>query len=290
MFKIFRAINRLIQEVVWALRHPRITVSSLREVRAHHDYPNSGVASIPMGLALMGAGVSTFERILKISGRTAPPTYPLSWLKEKLSKSAEQAQVNFRVLFDEFGSDKGTWHGYSYLYGLILSAMPSREIKILEIGVGSRRKSIPSNMGKSGHPGASLRAFTHYSNLVTCVGLDVDPDIHIREERISTHFFDQLNPESWTQLPGHVRESQFDLIIDDGLHSPIANLNSALACLGMLGDEGFLVIEDVPDRALPVWDLISVAGVPDFELRKIRFHLANCIVLARPAALRKVGL
>jgi hypothetical protein len=54
-----------------------------------------------------------------------------------------------------------------------------------------------------------------------------------------------------------------DRDIDDGLHSPNANLATLVFGLSRLNMEGCLVIEDISPDAVPLWQIVSAALLPD---------------------------
>jgi hypothetical protein len=58
-------------------------------------------------------------------------------------------------------------------------------------------------------------------------------------------------------LPGIFGVENFDLIIDDGLHSPQANLNSLLFAMKFSKPGGLIWIEDIPLRSLEIWYLVK---------------------------------
>jgi hypothetical protein len=175
-----------------------------------------------------------------------------------LSERASSCARTLGHLFDKFGSDKSTTHNYHYLYGFLLSNLPN-PYKLLEIGLGSNNTSIPSNMGELGRPGASLRAFKEFSPDSEIVGADIDSTISV--EKCSVFHVDQLRPESFASITKGAGYG-FDLIIDDGLHSPDANLNTLHFALRHLSPGGFVVVEDIPQEALPIWGIVQtmIAG------------------------------
>ena len=160
-----------------------------------------------------------------------------------------------KLLFNKSGSDKASNHGYEGIYFSILESLKFEARNILEIGIGTNNPKLVSNMGKKGTPGASLKAMRDYSENFHIVGVDIDEEILFSEERISTFQLDQLSEESWVELIRIQNGKKFDFIIDDGLHSPTANLNTILYGLGLLKDDGIMLIEDIPERALPIWEL-----------------------------------
>ena len=50
--------------------------------------------------------------------------------------------------------------------------------------------------------------------------------------------------------------SNFDLIIDDGLHASYANINVIISSLKFLKKKGFLIIEDIPFKTIPIWEVV----------------------------------
>jgi hypothetical protein len=162
---------------------------------------------------------------------------------------------NLSALLIKHGSDKSGDHDYYKLYGKILSSLAQCR-SILEIGMGTNNLDVVSNMGAVGKPGASLRAFRDLMPSVDVYGADVDTRILFQEDRIQTFHVDQLNIASLeilkTELPHEI-----DLIIDDGLHSPDANINTLVFALDKVAPGGWVVIEDIRPEAAPVWEVTS---------------------------------
>jgi hypothetical protein len=171
-------------------------------------------------------------------------------LNEHGNKSAAQ----LKRLFDAYGSDKATVHNYHLIYGHILTANESITA-VLEIGLGSNNEDVMSNMGKGGRPGASLRAFRDFLPNARVYGADVDRRILFEEERIRTFFVDQTDLKSFDAL-GEAVGRDFDLVIDDGLHSPNANIAVLSFGLSRLKPGGWLVVEDIRHAALPLWEVV----------------------------------
>ena len=166
------------------------------------------------------------------------------------------AADKLKILFDYHGSDKASRHHDYYLfYGAILSEQDSITA-LLEVGLGTNNLGVVSNMGIFGKPGASLRAFRDFLPRARIYGADVDRRILFSEKRITTFFVDQTDPRSFKGIANAVHED-FDLIIDDGLHAPNANLATILFGLERLKIGGWLVVEDIRPLALPVWQVIA---------------------------------
>ena len=91
--------------------------------------------------------------------------------------------------------------------------------KVFECGIGTNNPSFSSNMGTCGQPGASLRAWRDYFPNAEVIGVDIDKHIIFSEERINTFYVDQTSKESIEKMWDIVRTNDFDLMIDDGLHT-----------------------------------------------------------------------
>ena len=158
-------------------------------------------------------------------------------------------------LFRHYGSDKAGTHDYYWLYGKLLKNRKDIK-KILEIGLGTNNLDVISNMGENGKPGASLRAFKEFCPNAKIYGADIDRRILFNEDRIKTFFVDQTKLNSFKSLSKLI-DSDFDLIIDDGLHSPLANINSLNFALKHIKTNGWIIIEDIYISAFPIWENIS---------------------------------
>jgi SAM-dependent methyltransferase len=167
---------------------------------------------------------------------------------EKFANSS--ADILGRLL-TKHGSDKATKHNYHLLYAHILN--PKTTTSLLEIGLGTNNTDVPSHMGEGGSPGASLRAFRDYLPGAEIYGADIDERILFQEPRIKTFKVDQTEPASL----GRIVSGPFDLIIDDGLHAPHANLATLGFALRKLKPNGWVVIEDITPRALPIWQVVD---------------------------------
>jgi hypothetical protein len=91
---------------------------------------------------------------------------------------------------------------------------------------------------------------------------------------------DQTDPASLTALASLIRD-QFDLIIDDGLHSPNANLAILDFGLRKLKIGGWLVVEDIRSEALPIWQLTAAIMPQQFEARLVTARKAALFVAQR---------
>jgi len=175
-----------------------------------------------------------------------------AWASDTLSAS-------LRNLFDLNKSDKGTGNEYFKIYQPILSSLLSqkKKIKLFEIGIGTNHLDIKSNMGLSGTPGASLRAFRDFNPNIDVIGADIDERILFSEKRIKTVYLDQEKPSSINLALNST--GACDLYIDDGLHNLESNTNSYLSFLNHAKIGSWIVIEDIVDGSteIKVWELMA---------------------------------
>lgn len=151
-------------------------------------------------------------------------------------------------IMTKFGSDKGNGHHHNYtkFYNYIFSNYSNAALNIFEVGLGSPNTNLPSNMGQDAKPGASLYGWREFFKYATIYGADVDRDILFTDERIQTFFMDQLNTESIKDVFDNLLESiDFDIIIDDGLHTFEANYNFLVNSIHKLKVGGIFIIEDI---------------------------------------------
>ena len=160
-----------------------------------------------------------------------------------------------KKLFDFYGSDKAKYHDYHLIYSSIF-LNNSNVKKILEIGMGTDNENLLSNMGTNGKPGASLMAFRDFFKNARIYGADIDKNILFKDYRIKTSYVDQTSEASIRKLFKKFGKN-FDLIIDDGMHSPLANLNVILSSVEYLKKGGCLVIEDINHNSIFIWKTIS---------------------------------
>jgi len=158
---------------------------------------------------------------------------------------------NLKDLLDNSGSDKANHHDYHKVYSYIIEDIQNVK-NILEIGIGTTNPNVVSNMGTHGKPGASLIAFSEFLQNANIYGADIDKEILFTENNIKCFHIDQLDIETFKVLD----QIKFDLIIDDGLHAQIANLNTLKFAMENLSKGGWFVVEDIPDYSLDTWEIV----------------------------------
>ena len=167
-------------------------------------------------------------------------------------------------LCDVYGSDKGEllagnhpypWesHRYTDYYSQLFRHTRNSISKVFECGLGTDNPELPSSMGISGRPGASLRVWRDYFHNAIVYGADIDSEVLFAEDRIRTFYIDQLDPESISTCWRNIGESDFDLMIDDGLHTFEAGTTLFTHSINKLASTGIYIIEDVLDISLMLY-------------------------------------
>jgi hypothetical protein len=149
-------------------------------------------------------------------------------------------------------SDKGSadittsWHNYTALYDSMFKYMQNTPLRLFELGVGTNNVNLPSNMGESGRPGASLYGWAEYFPNAAIFGADIDKDILFNTDTIHTFFCDQTNSDTIQEMwKEPMLEQGFDIIIDDGLNTIDANVCFFENSVHKLNSNGYYIIEDI---------------------------------------------
>ncbi len=223
----------------------------------------------------------TFEKISLISDINLNKNNFL--IKETKIDDLEKKYLNndncekLKNLFNQYGSDK-TKSLLVYVYFEIFNNFNINSL--FEIGLGTNNISVRSNMGLDGKPGASLRAFRDYLG-INVYGADVDKSILFEEKHIQTFFVDQLNIETIKNIKSLI--PKVDLIIDDGLHQPDANLNVILNLLDHLNSNGILVIEDIEPSFVDIFQIIEKIYNKSENFKSSLINMKNgyCLVIQK---------
>lgn len=163
-------------------------------------------------------------------------------------------------LFYLYGSDKGAptdtdhpethWpaHTYADLYLMLFHSNRLAVKKVFECGLGTNNVNIPSNMGEFGKPGASHRAWKEYFPNAQIYGGDIDRQVLFNENRINTTFVDQTKSKSIRKMWDYFNKINFDIIIDDGLHTFEGGTKLFQNSFSRLRIGGVYIIEDVRQK------------------------------------------
>jgi len=194
----------------------------------------------------------------------------INYLKAFSKKVDQSFDYNYRAYYnkkgseelaklcDLYGCDNGyydlnkriffkNWHPHTYadFYSNLFDHCKQNIKKVFECGIGTSNENIPSNLGKNYKPGASLKVWKDYFKNATIYGADIDKDVLFKEERIKTFYVDQLDKNSIKQMWIKINEKDFDLIIDDGLHSLIGGITLLEGSFEKLRSGGIYIIENI---------------------------------------------
>lgn len=149
-------------------------------------------------------------------------------------------------IMKKYGSDKGLgWHNYTTFYDYIFSYIDKfQSMNIFELGLGTNNINIPSNMGVTGKPGASLYGWREYFITSQIFGADIDKNILFTDARLKTFYCDQKNSNDIHSLFQNI-SSSVDIIIEDGLHEIEANLIFLENSIQYLKKNGIYICEDL---------------------------------------------
>jgi hypothetical protein len=177
------------------------------------------------------------------------------------------------------GSDKGDdWHNYTLIYNQLFSQKKNEITKLFELGIGSVNPTIESHMKKTYSPGGSLRGWREFFPNAEIYAADIDQDILQPEERITKFYVDQTAPAVIKKMWNSIDCDQFDIIIDDGLHTFEANKTFFENSYTNLRNNGIFIIEDIPTNELKLFhaDLVPSAKELGFSTRVLQLkHLSN---------------
>ena len=161
-------------------------------------------------------------------------------------------------LCDKYGADKGfdkienrvfynNWHPHNYTdyYSSLFDHNRENVKKVFECGIGTNNPDLPSSMGSNYTPGGSLKVWRDYFPNADIYGADIDKEILFQSERIKTYYVDQLDKDSIKKMWSEIEVDNFDLIIDDGLHTLEAGISLFENSFSYLKKGGIYIIEDV---------------------------------------------
>ena len=194
---------------------------------------------------------------------------------------------NLSQLKDE-SFDLGYYQNYDDYYSEIFSLNKSKIQNVFELGIGSTDNTNNYNMnflGSKYSPGASLRVWKDYFINANVFGADIDKNILFSEDRITTHWVDQINKESIINMYKNFGVEKFDIMIDDGCHRYEETINFFENSINKLSDDGIYVIEDiVPSQRKK---FLNYFKITNYKVKIINFHRpgnylsSNCLITLR---------
>jgi len=180
---------------------------------------------------------------------------------------AKNMRSELSGLCQKHGTDKGALnaadhpmdivHNYADFYEVIFRGMRRQVTNVLECGILR---------------GESLRLWREYFPNALITGVDIDESAMFNDQRIETYQVDQTDPASIKRFLAQVNNRQFDVIIDDGLHTAEAAITFFDGVIGNLTADGVYVIEDAtPVMLLSVAEHLAQCG-GDYDAKFINLH------------------
>lgn len=150
------------------------------------------------------------------------------------SLNSSQAETELCRLCKKHNSDKFETHKYTHLYYELLKDWKNRSFNMLEIGIAN---------------GASIRVWHDFFPYAKIHCVDIEKTAVDKVKNINRVFAHQLNAERkdhWENiLSKNLKDTKFDLIIDDGGHYPIEQWVSFTYLKEKLNTKGFYIVEDL---------------------------------------------
>lgn len=152
--------------------------------------------------------------------------------------------MGLRELFDKHGCDKGSAHGYERVYEPIFSKLRDQPIRLLEIGVLR---------------GASIKVWLEYFPKALVIAVDTFARVPVSE--IPALLNDRVCWYRCDSTKTAINTDRVDIIIDDGFHTPEAQLATFNNYYPLLKKGGLYLIEDAPE--------LSVESLPNAKVHRL---------------------
>ena len=151
------------------------------------------------------------------------------------SKDNRELIDEFKQIADKYGTDKTEAHDYHNMYGTVLGTMKNKRVSLLEIGLGC---TMPYG------PGKSIPVWREFLPNVKVSILEYDGKCakKFRSKVEQLFIGDQSDFEVLREV---VNGGPYDIIIDDGGHQVIQQINSLIALWSVLNSGGAYFIEDL---------------------------------------------
>ena len=160
--------------------------------------------------------------------------------------------------------------GYCDVYAAYLSRLRDRQVSLLEIGVGIADPRSRSGESFDYEVGTSLKGWSNFFTNSRIIGADCDPRALIQDPKFITTYMDQSEPATIRDVAQ--RYGPFDIVIDDGLHTPEANGNVIRELLPALRPGGLMFIEDIPLEFHPLWEDVAATFPAPYQVAFIPHH------------------
>lgn len=216
-----------------------------------HDYERNDLPGVKAAVVDFFSERSIDYNIIKVCDQLAiiqknEKIVPLSIEKYDKADSALQEDLDYYI--KKYGTDK-TISGYTKAYEYLFDDLRSKDISLLEIGIGSLDNHVIGNFIQIKtlyydyyRQGGSLRAWRDYFPKGEIHGIDIADDCKFTEDRITTYICDSRDKNA---CDTYLNENTYDIIVDDGLHKASAQLQTLKNFFHRVKQNGYYVIEDL---------------------------------------------
>ena len=141
-----------------------------------------------------------------------------------------------KELLQKYKCDKSSKHSYELCYEKHFLPVKNEPINILEIGI---------------FKGESMKVWLEYFPNAIVYGIDIFQRIKenelpiLKNPRVKYLKLDSISEQAKQIITENWGDIKFDFIIDDGLHTPVANRLTFLNFINFLKNDGVFFIEDV---------------------------------------------
>lgn len=142
-------------------------------------------------------------------------------------------------------------HKLFIYYSMIFMHCRDKINNVFECGLGTNNTNLKSSIGNTGKPGVSLYMWRDFFPNAKIYGGDIDKNILFSSERIKTYHLDQTSKSSIKKYFTLVGCKDFDVMVDDGLHTFDAAKCLYLNSRQYLAKTGLYIIEDLSQNELP---------------------------------------
>ena len=168
---------------------------------------------------------------------------------------ASDSATELKALCDKYNSDKGSlkltkssypWpaHNYATIYNVLLGRKRFSVEAFFECGIGPVTSDFQT-FGTRTENLSSLSLWREYFPNAEIVGVDIDPQSLVESDKVQSFLLDQTNSSDVTEFWAKNNLPDFDVMIDDGLHSFLAITTLFSASFHKLKSDGIYFVEDV---------------------------------------------
>jgi hypothetical protein len=163
-------------------------------------------------------------------------------IRQLLVTTRVQNETILCSILREYRSDKSSdWHNYGPIYNYFFQDLVGKGISLFEVGIFN---------------GSSARAWKQYFHNAQVYLADINVDYFLEDFPCYLCNQDEFKSIKHMWENPSLRNVQFEIIIDDGKHTFLANWNFFRASFHKLKNNGFFVIEDLTKSTVILFTLL----------------------------------